>query len=245
MSIYLPSKRTLFILLTIILFLTAASSGGHIIHLTTGHDTIFGLRQLFDMNGERNVPALYSAGALLASSLILSSLFNLYKRANRPGSGFLLFMTFVFLYLAVDEALSIHEKLTPFARLFVDGSGLFYATWVVPGAILAGFFFLLSLPFLRRFEKSTSILMIISGAIFVGGAVGMEALGWKYFSTTQEMGLNWTYIFFSTSEEFMEMSGIALFIFALLRHAEINFHTLVFGINLSPAANVEHVRRTI
>ncbi len=68
--------------------------------------------------------------------------------------------------------------------------------------------------------------MVLSGAIFVGGAVGFEALGGLYLeSSGEEFSSEPDIIYFiiSTIEEALEMLGIALFIFTLLRYFEKNF----------------------
>ena len=134
----------------------------------------------------------------------------------------------------IDETFALHERLTPFAREYVDGTGYFYATWVVPGALFSLFMLVLSARFLLSVDAMTRALMIASGILFVGGAVGMEAVGWNYLSANYVPGnFDFIYLAISTCEECMEMLGSALFLFSLVRHAEGLFGPL--ELRLTPA----------
>jgi hypothetical protein len=107
-------------------------------------------------------------------------------------------------------------------------SGLLYDAWVIPygiAMVIAGIIFI---PFLIRLPRKTMILLVIAGAIYVSGAVGVEMIQGDYeeIHGTQN-------IIYSVSvviEESMEMFGIALFIFALLKYISLtpNHLTLTF-----------------
>jgi hypothetical protein len=58
--------------------------------------------------------------------------------------------------------------------------------------------------------------MVLAGLVFVGGAVGLEALGGWYVDRfgREEPG----YGLLVTVEELLEMLGVAAFIYAVLRH---------------------------
>jgi hypothetical protein len=77
-------------------------------------------------------------------------------------------------------------------------------------------FVLAYLRFLRDLPKTTRLLFIVSGAVYVGGALGMDMLG-GYFKSHPLGSFDMQPIMI-TIEEFMENMGIVLFIFALLSY---------------------------
>ena len=93
---------------------------------------------------------------------------------------------------------------------------LLYA-WVVPGLVLVGAVFLLYARFLWRLPPRTRWRFLVAGGLYVGGALGMELLGGKLHT---ELGYNtpW-YIAAAQLEEVLEMSGVIVFIDALLSYA--------------------------
>lgn len=234
-------------LMAVILALTAAGTICQCLYLYGGYDHVMGFRALFNLNGEMNIPAVYSSLALLASAIILVGVSRRYRAHRMTGQAYLLMLAFVFAYLAVDEMFSFHERLQPLARQWVDGTGLLYATWVVPGALFAAVMFCGSLSFLGRVDRATRNRLVLSGMIFVGGAIGMEMLGWAHYERTfghdAAYQLDLGYLIYSTLEEFMEMSGVALFINALLRHVEIQFGAIILRVgtmHASAGAAVSH-----
>ena len=66
------------------------------------------------------------------------------------------------------------------------------------------------------------MLFISSGIIFVFGAIGVECLG--AYNDWQNTTSGRADIIFTTTEEFLEMTGIALFIYTLMRY--LNEHVL-------------------
>ena len=86
--------------------------------------------------------------------------------------------------------------------------------------------------------------MILSGAIFVGGAVGFEALGGlrrtvlenQFLASALASQPDPIYMALTTVEELLEMLGIALFVYTLLRHYEQKFGALKIRIVGPPFA---------
>ena len=72
-------------------------------------------------------------------------------------------------------------------------------------------------------------MFITSGAIFVLGAIGFEMLsGWQAEVSGKRTYL---YMIFYTCEEALEMTGIAIFIYALLSHIvnEMGYRRIVIS----------------
>lgn len=70
---------------------------------------------------------------------------------------------------------------------------------------------------------------MLSGAIFVTGAVGFEFFGGNHVKLYGEE--NFIFSLFYTCEEFLEMLGIALFIYTLLSYipTQLGSLTISFG----------------
>ena len=73
------------------------------------------------------------------------------------------------------------------------------------------------------------IMFLISGSIFVLGAIGFELLGGRQadlYGTN-----NVLYSIITTSEELLEMLGIAIFIYTLLTYIVNQFEALVLTVS--------------
>ena len=78
--------------------------------------------------------------------------------------------------LSLDELARIHETLIRPVRRLLNTSGLFYYAWIIPGLILVAAFLLVYVRFLANQPQRLRWGLIISGAVFVAGAIGFEAL---------------------------------------------------------------------
>ena len=95
-----------------------------------------------------------------------------------------------------------------------DLSGVLYFGWVIPAAILVSVFVLSYRRFLEDLPRITRFRFIRAGAVFVGGAMGVELiLGyWTELHGIDNLG----YALIDWVEETMEMAGVGLFISALV-----------------------------
>lgn len=195
--------------------------------LLSGHDSIHGLIPLFHFGGESNIPTLYSSVALLICSMLL---FLIAVNHKKNGSPYFYWMglALLFLLLSIDETASIHEKSGAPVRALLKTSGLLYYGWMIPYGIAAVVVAALYIRFLLRLPRKTMFLFILSGVIFVVGAVGFEMLGgWRH----EAQGINNAlYYLFVTFEELFEMFGIVIFIYALLAYIGDVFGDLMFTI---------------
>ncbi|WP_422080557.1 hypothetical protein [Ulvibacterium sp.] len=127
----------------------------------------------------------------------------------------------LFLFLTIDEMVSFHESLIlPFRSLFDISSGFLFFAWVIPYGIGVFVFGLVYLRFLMDLPKKTRFLFILSGSLFVSGAIGMELIGANEFA---KAGYSFSFSLITTLEESMEMIGIAFFIYALAQYIYENF----------------------
>ena len=123
--------------------------------------------------------------------------------------------------MAIDEINLIHERLGAPTRDLLGTSGLLYYAWVIPYFIALTFFVIAYFKFLLHLPKDIRVLFLISGSIFVFGAVGVEMLGGWQQDLDRTKGV--LYAFFYSCEEFLEMTGIAIFIYTLLTYIANEF----------------------
>lgn len=125
-------------------------------------------------------------------------------------------MAIIFLYISIDEAVVIHEMLNEPLRDALELSGAFYWGWVIPATIFVAVFGLAYLGFLLHLGRRIRFLFVLSGAIYVFGALGTEfPLAYWY----EEHGSrNFTYGLLSLAQEGLEMLGVTLFCSALLSY---------------------------
>jgi len=215
MNIEINPGKVLTLLLCIVAFLLFANIMGIVSRIFFDHDHVYGLVDLFDFDNENNIPTLYSSILLVISSMILLYVSQMHRKLHEP---YLLWvvLSFVFLFLSVDEASSIHEKLSSPTRVLLDTSGFFYYAWIIPYGIAVIIFVALYLNFLLKLPKYIMMSFLLSGGIYVLGAVGFEMLGGWQDELYGDKGL--LYSIFYTCEEFLEMLGVAVFIYALLKY---------------------------
>ncbi len=210
----LPKPRTVVLLVcSIILFFTVASVAGQTWRLT-GHSSHRRLVRQFALDDEWNVPSAYQALSLGICALLL---FEIARRSHQLRRGSLahwIILGAIFVLLACDEAFRIHERLGKYREDLPGGMGHVFKTgWVIFGLAFVAVVGLSYIRFLFRLPRRYAILFVIAGAIYVGGAVGMEIAASPLVESRGRD--NYTYVLMSTLEEVMEMAGICIFLYAL------------------------------
>ena len=227
MDIEISPCNTLVVLLLMIGFLLIANIMGIVSKYVFDHDIVFGLVNLFDLNEELNLPTFYSALQLIIGSALLA-LIGAKHRAN--GANYIpwLALAVIFLILAVDEKVRIHERFTPLFRTAFDLKGLQYVAWVIPYGFAVLVFVVAFSRFLFRLPRETTRRFIASGAIYVTGAIGVEYMGARHAASYGPNNI--VFSMFYTCEELLELLGVAFFIYALLAYISKEFQYLRFTI---------------
>lgn len=127
------------------------------------------------------------------------------RRAADPLRWHWLGLSVGFALLSVDEIAGMHETLNSVTDI----------SWAVPGGILALLVGLSYLKFLWRLDRRTAVWFAIGGAIFLGGAVGVELYTEPFLENDQLNTL--AYNLWTGLEEGMEMAGVLVFLSVLLR----------------------------
>jgi hypothetical protein len=118
-------------------------------------------------------------------------------------------------YMSADEMAAIHERLMNVVSQHIQTSGLFTFSWLVVGIPAVALVGLLFVPFLLRQQPRTRWLLILSGGIFLSGAIGCEMLGGLAASTYGTFN-TLPYLLASTLEELLEFAGFTLLAVTLL-----------------------------
>jgi hypothetical protein len=172
----------------------------------------------FYFNTESNIPSLYSSLAIIACAVVLFQISSLRGEVDKRRHFHWKIMGYVFIFLGVDEFISIHESLTGVTRRAIgDGAGYLHYAWVLPYMIVFSVVFVYMARFFLRLPAWLKLQFVLAGSVFVAGAVGVEMICGKYEvvnGTTNTL----TYALLATAEELLEMMGIIIFIHGLLRY---------------------------
>ncbi len=174
---------------------------------------------MFNLDGEMNVPAWYSSSTLLLCSILLGLIAN---HKMREGDGYSLHwvgLALIFVFLSLDEAIMVHERFNaPMGHLWGGTRGVFLFPWVIPYMIVVALFLLVYWKFIIDLNPTIRKLFLMAGAIYVGGAIGIEMITAFYVDV---YGRDLTYSLLATIEEVGEMLGIVIFIYALCYYLSV------------------------
>jgi len=213
LQIVKPRKLTK-TLLAVVLALGVLSTAGQIAKFQFGHGNLHGLVPLFYLDNEASVPTWYSSMGLMLASTLLVAIGALRYRERDPFRYHWLALGVLFLLLSMDEVAMIHEYPIDLLRERLHATGLLYYAWVIPGAAFVVLVFLGLLNFLRHLDRGVRFGFVAAGAVFVGGAIGIEMLSGLHASRFGEDNLGYALII--TCEELCEMLGVVLFIHVLM-----------------------------
>lgn len=221
-----PWKITRF-LTFVVLGLTLACVAGQFSKYVLGYPRLLGFVRQFDFNSEANIPTWYSSSTLLICSLLLALIASAKKIEGDRYVRHWGVLSFIFLFLSLDESASIHEmanKLRPLLQV----SGFLYFAWVIPYAAIVLIFVLAYLRFLLALPAKTRLLFLLAGSLYVGGAIGIELVEARYVSFYGEsiIGQDMMFAVMTIVEEFLEMLGIVVFIYALLSYIRLHMKDL-------------------
>jgi hypothetical protein len=194
-----------------------------------GHDVALGFVSLFDLWNESNLPTWFSSFLLLCAASLLALIATAKRHAGDPYAKHWVGLALVFLYLSIDETAMLHELIgTVFAAVAGRFSAFFATTWVwmYPFLVIVAAFGVVYLRFLFALPRRYQWLFVVSGIMYVGGALGLEFVEAYYkvltgvdlkFETGGHLVVLATLI---GVEEMLEMGGIVLFVVALLRYLQ-------------------------
>ena len=137
----------------------------------------------------------------------------------------------VFLFLAFDEVFQVHELFViPGLRQYLHPS--LASIWVIPYGILFVLFSFKFIPFFLRLRNEVAVLSLISGGVYVSGAIALEALNSWLVRTGQISRSSFYYELISGFEELFEMVGIIIFLYALMLELQSRFFCLRYSLTV-------------
>lgn len=163
----------------------------------------------FGLSYEGNLPTWFSTCLLFSCAALLALVALARQQEGARFTGHWRLLCVIFLYVSLDEFVSIHE----WASAWFDLGGLLYFSWVIPAAVLLALLGLAYLPFLAHLPPRVRKRFLVAAIVYVGGALGMELpLG---YWTDLHGDENFVYSMIDLVEEAMEMIGASLFLYAL------------------------------
>ncbi|MEP7119826.1 MAG: hypothetical protein ABJE95_02905 [Byssovorax sp.] len=233
MDIIVAKGRLRPVMLAVMAVIVAAGVVVEVLRPIYDLKTRSGVVPLFSLSYEQNIPTFYSAILLLACSLLLALVATGARAHGERSVRHWWVLSAGFLYIAFDEMLEFHEQLSKLISL----GGVLHFSWIVPAGALVLLLGIAYVPFLRALPRPIALRFVIAGAVYVGGAVGMELpLGWW---TVRHGEDNLGYGLIDALEESLEMLGLNLFLFALLDHLAAKGWTVRFIREKKPAPAVK------
>jgi hypothetical protein len=191
------------------------SFGLAVLQITTGHNVVYGVFRLLDLNHEANIPSWYSANLLLLGAVV-AGLVGAAARGlqGRGWKGIALVMAF----FSLDEIAGIHERFVLPENYIGQFGPVRNITWVFVGVVVTGALVALFLRTVLTSPPRIRRAVLVAGAIYAGGALGMEALGGLWALGHGEMNI--MHAVLEMLEEGGELVGATLFIDAGLQYLE-------------------------
>ena len=179
----------------------------HVIH----YDDAPRFVDFFHFSYEDNAPTLYSVLLILVGAAACFAV----SRQDVPDQKYWLALSIIFSYLALDELVSIHERVGVLIQLTFSTSGFFHNAWIIPGAILVVILAIFFLGWLRRLPRRIALGFTMSAVLYLTGVIFLEGLeGWW----VSNIGRDLAYDLIVTVEESLEMLGVITFSYFALKY---------------------------
>jgi hypothetical protein len=213
----------------------AASIGASMLSFVAPEDAL--LRQIRDsyirlawVDGEANLPAWLSAALLLLAGLLLAAIASVHRRRARQ-AGYWLLLSLIFVFLSLDEVAQLHElSIRPLREQF-HASGFLYYPWIIPASLGVTLLAVGYSRFLIVLPSRTRWLFLFAAALYLGGSLLVEALSAMQASLHGQQTLGYHLIV--TVEELLEMSGVVVFLYALLDYLTQRFPRITIHVRNS------------
>jgi hypothetical protein len=211
-----------------IALLVMAHSASQLLRFGFGRDYQMGLARELYLGSEAAIPNWFSSVLILACAAALLTIARV-RRGERY-HGHWLALGIVFVLMSLDESAALHDLSAPLfygviVRLAHTIGGPFVAlankpnyAWMVPGIAFCALVAVAYVPFLASLPLRTRAWFIGSGIVYVAGAVGFEAIEGWYSGTWGSK--NPGFVALLTCEETLEMVGMSLFLYALVRYLD-------------------------
>lgn len=254
-AIDIRSERTTRVLFSILGVLLALHLVVVFSHLVL-HEGMGTLTQLVDLDLESNLPTFFNAALFFLGAILLYLHGKAAEKVQRRGW---MLMAGIFTFLGFDEGSQIHEKFMGIGvrimeQLHVTGEARNWLNnaWVIPYLIILAVLVPILWAWFKRLTPALRKGLIVSGIVYVMGAVVMEMVGskvidalpaqdnalypWMPCHIYSDPGSCWLYmeplcILFYTLEELLEMTGLILASHVLLKAFEAKGISVSLNLN--------------
>lgn len=229
-----PVRRVTLTLLAAVAALLGMHVLGAVATFYLNSPSVFGIVPTFTFNSEANIPAWYASMMLLVCAALFGVI-TLVKRSRgdrfvRHWAG----LAVIFLYMSADEGGQLHELLTePSGRVLGDAGGWLHFAWTVPALVIVSLVAWAYLGFVFHLPADIARLFVLSGAMYLGGAIGMEFVGGWYLANHAD---NFQYALMTGLEESLEKTAVVLAIYAQLRYLAL----ITASVELSVRRDMAH-----
>jgi len=171
------------------------------------------------LDTEHCLGSYYSSVLMIIAALLMAVIGQMTKTRWRRIQWFVL--AAIFTAMSFDESISFHEVLIEPLRSVFSFSSYLHFAWIVPGALFVMAVGLAYLPFVFSMPPHIRNRVIASGALYVTGALALEAVGGHFNSIG---GFDDTYYIMAfLAEESLEIIGLTLFATTLLKYLPWHF----------------------
>jgi len=188
----------------------------HLIAMQANFNSDLGLKEkygfhywqiaFFDLDEEESFGTWFNSMLLLAAAVLLFHRARTLRVEGDTRHKWWLILAIGFCVLSTDEIAGMHE----WANSMMEET-----PWTVIGFLIFALVALIYIPFLWQLRWRTGLLFLLAGAIYGGGAVGVE-----HFTGSDVNSLS--YNMWTALEEGMEMLGVIILIYTILDHMRGN-----------------------
>ena len=150
MQLTIRSKSLRRLLVCSVALLIFAGFCAEIANAVLGLDETSEIVGFFSLSYEQNLPTWFSTCMLFACAVLLALIATGARRGEDPFARHWTVLAITFLFLSVDEFVSLHENLSG----WFDTGGVLYFGWVIPAAVFVTLFGLSYLRFLGQLPRS-------------------------------------------------------------------------------------------
>jgi hypothetical protein len=168
----------------------------------------------FSLDREANAPSWFSSALLLVGAAVLALVALDANSRNARWARHWAGLSLVLVVLSLDETAEIHERIGSWLRAHLNLHGPLHYAGIIPALALALVVGIAYLQFLLALPRRTRLGFLVSAAVYITGAAGVEAASgwWAEAHGSKSTGL----LLLSTLEENLEMIGTTLFIVMLI-----------------------------
>jgi len=221
-SVIISLRKILYIITILFLLLILADLMVLMFKFGLGRDHVLGFVPLFDFDRERSIPVLFTTALFVYASFYMFILATLKEQVFRIRWRLL---GLIFVFCAIDEFCSIHERFSyPMQQLF-NTSGIFYFGWVIPYSIIGLLLLIFFLPLFASLSLEINRWLAGAFLVFFTGAVGIEMLGGYWYEQNGQT-IDLIYSIFVFFEESFEMLGLLILLRGLHKYLNMKKTTL-------------------